>query len=102
METPRVRYDTARLVTDMADRGWRATDLAVRAKVSKPTVTRFLRGEFQTATTAKKLAEAFGYSPRRYVLPPKGMRDDSRRTRRTDRARVPVQARAAGNGAARS
>ncbi len=64
---PHVTYDTAKLATDMANRGWLARDLARAAEVSEMTVSRFLRGERQTATTAKKLAEALGFSVRRYV-----------------------------------
>lgn len=69
MEKPTVRYDVHRLVTDMAERGWMATDLARLAGVSDRTVSRFLREERQTAPTAKKLAEALGYSIRRYLIP---------------------------------
>ncbi len=68
MEKPTVSYDTHRLATDMAERGWMATDLARVANVSDRTVSRFLRGESQTAPTAKKLAEALGFSVRRYLL----------------------------------
>jgi hypothetical protein len=32
------------------------------------TVIRFLRGETQTGKTARKLAEALGYSSRRYLI----------------------------------
>lgn len=63
-----VSYDTAKMQGDMAERGWLNTDLARVAGVSDMTVTRFLRGEQQTARTAKKLAEALGYSIRRYLI----------------------------------
>lgn len=53
---------------DMASKGWLQTDLARAAGVSDMTVTRFLRGEFQTARTAQKLAKALGYSVRRYLI----------------------------------
>ena len=52
----------------MAERGWLPVDLARRAKVSHMTVHRFLRGERQTARTAKKLATALGHSVRRYLI----------------------------------
>ncbi len=64
----RPRFDVPRMVNDMAERGWVATDLARAADVSDMTVSRFLRGTRQTATTAKKLASAMGYSVRRYVV----------------------------------
>lgn len=68
MGKPTVRYDIQRLADDMAERGWLATDLARVARVSDMTVSRFLRNEHQTAKTAKKLAEALGFSTRRYVI----------------------------------
>ena len=61
-------FDVDRIVTDMTLRGWNNTDLARAADVSGMTVTRFLRGEAQTAPTAKKLAEALGYTVRRYLI----------------------------------
>ena len=61
-------YDVARLRDDIAGRGWLPTDLARTAGVSDMTVRRFLRGERQTAKTAKKLAEALGFSIRRYLI----------------------------------
>jgi transcriptional regulator with XRE-family HTH domain len=68
MGKPKIGYDTRRLSLDMADRGWMATDLARLAGLSDMTVSRFLRGDRQTARTAQKLANALGYSPRRYVV----------------------------------
>lgn len=62
-------FDVDKLVADMTLRGWNNTDLARAANVSAMTVSRFLRGEAQTAPTAKKLAEALGYSVRRYLIP---------------------------------
>lgn len=61
-------YDVARMREDMALRGWRATDLAKRSKLTDTSVSRFLRGEAQSAPTAKKLARALGYSVRRYLI----------------------------------
>lgn len=52
----------------MSDRGWMPRDIARIAGISHRQVNRFLGGEVQTAKTAKKLADAMGYSPRRYVI----------------------------------
>ena len=64
----RVSYDIGRMQDDMAELGWLPVDLARHAQVSHMTVSRFLRGERQTARTAKKLAGALGYSVRRYLI----------------------------------
>lgn len=63
-----IQFDTARMREDIAARGWQPADLADRAGVARSTVGRFLSGEFQTARTAKKLAEALGFSIRRYLI----------------------------------
>lgn len=71
METgasPVVRFNTQLMAEDMAIHGLSKLDLARRARVADMTVIRFLRGERQTAKTAKKLARALGYSVRRYVV----------------------------------
>jgi plasmid maintenance system antidote protein VapI len=71
METarrPRAEYDVQKLVNDMANRGWNNAALARAADVSAMTVSRFLNGEARTAPTAKKLAEALGFTVRRYVI----------------------------------
>lgn len=65
---PRARYDVERIVADMALKGWMGVDLARAAGVSSMTVTRFLRGEAQTARTAERLARALGYTVRRYFV----------------------------------
>jgi transcriptional regulator with XRE-family HTH domain len=65
---PRARYDTAKVVHDMALKGWLPTDLARAAGISDMTVSRFLKGVRQTERTAEKLSRALGYSPRRYLL----------------------------------
>lgn len=65
---PSPKFDTQRLVDDMAARGWQATDIARAANVSDMTVSRFLRREAQSAKTADKLARALGYSIRRYLI----------------------------------
>lgn len=52
----------------MALRGWNNEALARAAGVSGMTVTRFLRGEAQTAKTAEKIARALGYTVRRYFV----------------------------------
>lgn len=66
MKRQRARYNVERIVEDMALRGWNNSDLARNAKVSPMTVTRFLRGEAQTAKTADRIARAFGHTIRRY------------------------------------
>ena len=63
-----VAFDAQRMSDDMALKGWRKLDLANAAGVADMTVIRFLRGESQTAPTAKKLAAALGYSVRRYLI----------------------------------
>jgi transcriptional regulator with XRE-family HTH domain len=65
---PKVAYNVLRLAEDMAAKGWMNQDLAREAGVSDMTITRFLRGERQTARTAKRLALALGYSISRYLL----------------------------------
>lgn len=62
----RAVFHVDRLVADMTLRGWNDTELARAAGVSSPTVTRFKRGDYQTARTAERFARALGYSPRRY------------------------------------
>jgi len=61
-------YDISRMEADLAAKGWLPIDLARRSGVSHMTVGRFLRGERQTARMAKRLAEALGYSVRRYLI----------------------------------
>lgn len=62
----RAVFNVERLVSDMTVRGWNDSDLARAAGVSSPTVTRFKRGDYQTAKTAERFARALGYSARRY------------------------------------
>lgn len=64
----KVRYNLPLLLADMAAKGWLPTHLARAAAVSDMTVSRFLSEEVQTAPTAKKLANALGYSIRRYIV----------------------------------
>lgn len=66
-------YDVDKLQDDMALKGWLPVDLADAAGVADMTVYRFLRRESQTAKTAKKLAEALGYSIRRYLISAKAI-----------------------------
>lgn len=65
---PRVEFNAQLMAEDMAVKGWNKLELANRAGVADMTVIRFLRGESQTAQTAKKLAKALGYSIRRYLI----------------------------------
>jgi hypothetical protein len=68
----RIVFDSRLMAEDMAAAGWLAKDLAsrVRPRVAVSTVTRFLRGESQTAPMAKRLARALGYDVRRYLAQP--------------------------------
>jgi len=68
VKSPKAQFDTQRLVEDMALKGWNKQGLARRARLSDMTVIRFLRGEQQTAKTAKKIAAALGHSIRRYLI----------------------------------
>lgn len=61
-------YHIGLLELDMRLKGWINADLARAAKVSPPTLTRFLRGEIQSARTAAKLAKALGQPLSRYVV----------------------------------
>lgn len=65
---PVVGYDVQRMAEDMAAQGLDNVSLGLKAKVADVTVGRFLKGTFQTARTAKKLAQALGYSPGRYIV----------------------------------
>lgn len=65
---PRIHFNTQRMAEDMAIKGWNKLELANHAGVADMTVIRFLRGESQTAATAKKLAKALGFSIRRYLI----------------------------------
>ena len=62
------KFDADKLADDLARRGWLPIDLARNANVADMTVYRFLSGEIQTPRTAKKLADALGYSVRRYFI----------------------------------
>lgn len=70
METgvPVVTYNTQLLAEDMAAQGLNKAQLAAEAHVSDMTVTRFLRGDSQTAGTAMKLAMALGFDVERYLI----------------------------------
>lgn len=67
--TPQVQFNVQLIAEDMTAKGWTKLQLATRAGVADMTVIRFLRGDHQTATTAKKLATALGRSVRRYIIP---------------------------------
>jgi len=67
-KAPRAKFNGARVAGDMAVRGWNQTDLARVAGVNPMTITRFLRGDVQSPRTAAKIAQALGYSVRRYFL----------------------------------
>jgi len=63
-----IRFNAQLMAEDLAMKGWTKAEFAERAGVTDMTVIRFLRGERQTAITAKKLAKALGYTSRRYLL----------------------------------
>lgn len=67
-DTKKPQYDVARMLDDMADLGLQPAEVARRAGLHKSTVSRFLDGDFRTAPTAKRIAEALGHSVRRYVI----------------------------------
>jgi transcriptional regulator with XRE-family HTH domain len=64
----RIAFDAQLMAEDMVRKGWHKLDLAKRARVADMTVIRFLRGERQTAKTAKKLARALGHEVDRYLI----------------------------------
>ena len=66
--SPTVRFNRQLMAEDMAVKGWAKLDLARKARVADMTVIRFLRGDQQTARTAKKLAQALGHSVQRYLI----------------------------------
>ena len=65
---PRLQFRTDLMLDDLALKGWSKFELSRRAHVSDQTVFRFFNGEFQTAKTCKKLADALGRSTRRYII----------------------------------
>jgi transcriptional regulator with XRE-family HTH domain len=62
----RPRFNADRIAADMALKGWNNRDLARAASVSDMTITRFMRGDAQTAKTAERIARSLGYSVKRY------------------------------------
>lgn len=64
---PRPCWNVERIVTDMALRGWNTSTLAREAGIAHKTVDRFLTGRVQTTKTAAAIANAFGYSVKRYL-----------------------------------
>ena len=65
---PRARYDTQKMVEDMALRGLNLTALADVAGLSVKTVAAFIAGKTQTAKCGQRIALALGYSTRRYLI----------------------------------
>jgi transcriptional regulator with XRE-family HTH domain len=63
-----IQFDVHLIAEDAALRGWSSSELARRAEVSGMTVLRVFRGERQTPGTIAKLADALGYSVRRYLI----------------------------------
>lgn len=70
----RVRFNTDRMATDAAAKGWNNSRLAEASGVSAMTVGRFMSGEHQTPPTAKKLADALGFNLARYIVKSKPRR----------------------------
>ena len=68
------KFNAQLVADDMTLRGWLPVDLARHADVADMTVYRFLKGQSQTARTAKKLAEALGQTVERYMLRPRPRR----------------------------
>jgi transcriptional regulator with XRE-family HTH domain len=64
----RIAFNTQLMAEDMVRRGLNKLDLSKRARVADMTVIRFLRGDRQTAKTAKKLAKALGHDVDRYLV----------------------------------
>lgn len=60
-------FDVSLMKVDAVERGLTGTALAKKAKVSQMAVSRFLRGQSKSPTTAKKLANALGFEVRRYL-----------------------------------
>lgn len=54
------------MAADMAVKGWGIPDLARASGLTYKTAARFINGEVQTAKTAARLAQALGFSVRRY------------------------------------
>lgn len=65
---PTARYDVALIVRDMTVRGWNRAKLAKSARVSIPTISKFLSGEVQTAGSAAKISKALGRTVERYLI----------------------------------
>ena len=61
------RYDTEKILVDLALKGWMATDLARACQKSDATISHFLTGARQTPKTAAAIAKALGFSIRRYL-----------------------------------
>ena len=54
-----VRVNRARLLHEMACRGWHASDLAREARLSEATVSHLMRGRSVSPHTLRKVARAF-------------------------------------------
>jgi transcriptional regulator with XRE-family HTH domain len=85
---PRVSFNTQLMAEDMVIKGLNKLDLAQRAGVADMTVIRFLRGESQTARTAKKLARALGRPVERYIVSAVSPSDDAPGTLHVDDRRA--------------
>jgi predicted transcriptional regulator len=61
------RFRVDRLRRDMDRLGWNGSELSRQSDVPSATLFRFLTGQVQTARTLKKLADALGHPPERYI-----------------------------------
>lgn len=65
-------FDAAQVVADMTAKGLDINGLTLRTGLGHMTIRRFLDGSIQTTKTATRIADALGYSVRRYFA---GVRD---------------------------
>ncbi len=62
-------YDIGRLQRAAMELGWPRCRVAVEAKITRRTISKFFRGERVTETTAKKIADALGVPMSEIVIP---------------------------------
>jgi transcriptional regulator with XRE-family HTH domain len=62
-----IKVDVTRIEADLLERGWNASDLARRSKLSRSRVSRFLSGEHQSAKTLARIAKSLGRTPSHYA-----------------------------------
>lgn len=67
MATP-LQFDGQRATEDMAAQGLDARDVARLSGLSLRTIYRFMAGDVRKVATARRFAQALGYSTRRYLV----------------------------------